>query len=55
MYHSRAAKVSANQALAPVPVTGFACDGNTYKCTAALDFGDGNWKADWSVNVYHSA
>ncbi|KAF8173115.1 hypothetical protein BJ912DRAFT_1065385 [Pholiota molesta] len=32
----------AETALAPVPVTKLVCDGNTYVCTANLDFGDGN-------------
>ncbi|NUP40957.1 MAG: hypothetical protein HOY76_29060 [Streptomyces sp.] len=44
---------SARSAAAPVPVTGLTCDGNTYKCTAKLQYGDGKWIADWSVNVYH--
>ncbi|MFD8383991.1 hypothetical protein ACFV2X_36685 [Streptomyces sp. NPDC059679] len=38
---------------APVPVTALNCDGNTYKCAANLQYGDGKWIADWSVNVYH--
>lgn len=38
----------------PVPVTGVWCDGDTYKCTAALDFGDGRWVADWAVDVFHT-
>ncbi|MGO4754343.1 hypothetical protein AB4212_38055, partial [Streptomyces sp. 2MCAF27] len=44
---------SVRGAAAPVPVTGLTCDGNTYKCTAKLQYGDGKWIADWSVNVYH--
>lgn len=32
---------------APVPVTALSCDGDTYKCTANLRFGDNNWKAGW--------
>ncbi|PPQ82400.1 hypothetical protein CVT25_008361 [Psilocybe cyanescens] len=43
----------ANMALAPVPVTQLNCDGDTYKCTANLDFGDGRWVAQWSSNVFH--
>ncbi|MDX3853784.1 hypothetical protein [Streptomyces sp. AK02-01A] len=43
------------RALAPVPATAVTCDGNTYKCTAALKFGDGNWKATWAVAVTHQA
>ncbi|MFK4184433.1 hypothetical protein ACI2L4_10510, partial [Streptomyces sparsogenes] len=44
---------SVRGAAAPVPVTGLTCDGNTYKCTANLQYGDGRWVADWAVNVYH--
>lgn len=40
---------------APVPVTTLACDGDTYKCTAGLQFGDGRWFADWGVNVFHQS
>ncbi|PPQ87704.1 hypothetical protein CVT25_011471 [Psilocybe cyanescens] len=40
-------------AMAPVPVTKLVCDGDTYKCTANLDFGDGRWVAQWSTNVFH--
>ncbi|MGW2324252.1 hypothetical protein ACWC5C_00640 [Streptomyces sp. NPDC001700] len=40
---------------APVPVTALNCDGDTYKCTANLQFGDGRWIADWGVNVYHQS
>jgi len=38
---------------APVPVSKLVCDGNSYKCTANLDFADGNWVAQWSTNVFH--
>lgn len=38
---------------APVPVTSLTCDGDTYKCTAHLQYGDGGWVAVWSVNVVH--
>ncbi|CAO3693557.1 unnamed protein product [Rhizopus stolonifer] len=37
----------------PVNVKKLQCDGDTYKCTADLDFGDGRWVAQWSVNVFH--
>jgi len=40
---------------APVPVTTLNCDGDTYKCTAGLRFGDGRWSADWGVNVFHQS
>ncbi|WP_063735076.1 hypothetical protein [Streptomyces sp. RTd22] len=40
---------------APVPVTTLNCDGDTYKCTAGLRFGDGRWYADWGVNVFHQS
>ena len=40
---------------APVPVTTLACDGDTYKCTAGLRFGDGRWFADWNANVFHQS
>ncbi|MFI0819591.1 hypothetical protein ACH4TX_25940 [Streptomyces sp. NPDC021098] len=40
---------------APVPVTTLACDGDTYKCTAGLQFGDGRWFADWNANVFHQS
>jgi hypothetical protein len=40
---------------APVPVTSLNCDGDTYKCTAGLQFGDGRWFADWGVNVFHQS
>ncbi|KAF8960405.1 hypothetical protein BDZ97DRAFT_1833441 [Flammula alnicola] len=40
-------------AMAPVTVTKLVCDGDTYKCTANLDFGDGKWVAQWSTNVFH--
>ncbi|MFD5031490.1 hypothetical protein ACFVWX_14495 [Streptomyces sp. NPDC058220] len=46
---------SAPRAAAPVPVTGLNCDGDTYKCTANLQFGDGKWKASWNVSVFHQA
>ncbi|PSL58261.1 hypothetical protein B0I31_101477 [Saccharothrix carnea] len=51
------ALVSAGSAVAepttkdPVPVTGVWCDGDTYKCRAALGFRDGRWAADWGVEV----
>lgn len=38
---------------APVDVSKIQCDGDTYKCTANLNFGDGRWVAQWSVNVFH--
>jgi len=41
--------------MAPVPVTALACDGNTYKCTGKLDWGDGNWVAQWSAKVFQQA
>jgi hypothetical protein len=55
VYHQGVASESSSvrSAAAPVPVTGLTCDGNTYKCTAKLQYGDGKWVADWSVNVYH--
>ncbi|MEU7545330.1 hypothetical protein [Streptomyces sparsogenes] len=55
VYHQGMASQSSSvrSAAAPVPVTGLSCDGNTYKCTANLQYGDGRWVADWSVNVYH--
>ncbi|MEU1806844.1 hypothetical protein [Streptomyces sp. NPDC019937] len=40
---------------APVPVTTLNCDGDTYKCTAGLRFGDGRWFADWNANVFHQS
>jgi poly(3-hydroxybutyrate) depolymerase len=40
-------------AAAPVPVTSITCDGDTYKCTAKLQFGDGKWVATWGVSVSH--
>ena len=40
---------------APVPVTTLNCDGDTYKCTAGLRFGDGRWFADWGVKVFHQS
>ncbi|MBB4785898.1 hypothetical protein [Streptomyces rapamycinicus] len=42
-------------AAAPVPVTTLTCDGDTYKCTAGLQFGDGRWVAQWNANVFHQA
>jgi len=42
-------------AMAPVPVTSLKCDGDTYKCTAALDFGDGRWVAQWPTSVFHTS
>ncbi|MEU1667925.1 hypothetical protein ABZ547_30990 [Streptomyces sparsogenes] len=55
VYHQGVASGSSSvrSAAAPVPVTGLSCDGNTYKCTAKLQYGDGRWVADWAVNVYH--
>ncbi|KAH9483586.1 Alpha-(1-6)-linked fucose-specific lectin [Psilocybe cubensis] len=44
----------ARMAMAPVPVTALNCDGDTYKCTANLKFGDGRWVAQWSANVFHT-
>jgi len=41
-------------ALAPVPVTKLVCDGDSYKCTASLDYGDGRWVAQWSTSVFHT-
>nr|BAL02930.1 hypothetical protein [Pholiota nameko] len=41
-------------AMAPVPVTELTCDGSSFLCTANLDFGDGNWVAQWPANVFHS-
>ncbi|KAF5328228.1 hypothetical protein D9619_013445 [Psilocybe cf. subviscida] len=41
-------------ALAPSPVTSLVCDGDSYKCTAGLDFGDGRWVAQWSTSVFHN-
>jgi hypothetical protein len=38
---------------APVKVTKMVCDGDTYKCTANLDFGDGRWVAQWDTKVFH--
>ncbi|CAO3700246.1 unnamed protein product [Rhizopus stolonifer] len=32
----------------PVNVNKIQCDGDTYKCTANLDFGDGRWVAQWN-------
>ncbi|WP_260634659.1 hypothetical protein [Streptomyces angustmyceticus] len=40
---------------APVPVTALTCDGDTYKCTANLRFGDNNWKAGWGATIQHVA
>ncbi|KAF9461798.1 hypothetical protein BDZ94DRAFT_1310292 [Collybia nuda] len=40
--------------MAPVKVTSMTCDGDTYKCTAALDFGDGRWVAQWTTAVFHN-
>jgi hypothetical protein len=42
-------------AAAPVPVTALKCDGDTGKCTANLQFGDGKWVAEWNVSVVHQA
>ncbi|KAF5318789.1 hypothetical protein D9619_010633 [Psilocybe cf. subviscida] len=41
-------------AMAPVDVTALACDGDTYKCTANLRFGDGRWVAQWPTSVFHT-
>ena len=49
------AAIAPGAGAAPVPVTTFACDGDTYKCTAGLRFGDGRWFADWGVNVFHQS
>ncbi|KAF9461791.1 hypothetical protein BDZ94DRAFT_1370539, partial [Collybia nuda] len=38
---------------APVPVKSVTCDGDTYKCTAGLVYGDGRWVAQWSTSVFH--
>ncbi|KAF9485069.1 hypothetical protein BDN70DRAFT_890470 [Pholiota conissans] len=46
-------EVAEAMAMAPVPVTKLVCDGDSYKCTANLDFGDGRWVAQWSTNVFH--
>ncbi len=40
---------------APVPVTALNCDGDTYKCTANLRYGDNNWKARWDASIFHQA
>ncbi|KAI9283244.1 hypothetical protein BY458DRAFT_551997 [Sporodiniella umbellata] len=37
----------------PVDVTKLQCDGDSHKCTADLDFGDGGWVAEWNINVFH--
>ncbi|KAI9283247.1 hypothetical protein BY458DRAFT_5022 [Sporodiniella umbellata] len=37
----------------PVDVRKLQCDGDTHKCTAELDFGDGGWVAEWRANIYH--
>ncbi|KAF9477327.1 hypothetical protein BDN70DRAFT_114470 [Pholiota conissans] len=44
----------AEDSLAPVPVTRLVCDGDSYKCTANLDYGDGRWVAQWSTAVFHT-
>ncbi|MFI0779657.1 hypothetical protein [Streptomyces sp. NPDC021212] len=49
------AAVAPAASAAPVPVTTLNCDGDTYKCTAGLRFGDGRWFADWSANVFHQS
>ncbi|TKA13421.1 hypothetical protein [Actinacidiphila oryziradicis] len=36
-------------------MTALKCDGDTYKCTANLQFGDGKWIAQWNVSVLHQA
>ncbi|KAG1473741.1 hypothetical protein G6F56_000775 [Rhizopus delemar] len=38
----------------PVNVKRLRCDGDSYKCTADLDFGDGRWVAQWDANVFHN-
>jgi hypothetical protein len=40
-------------AAAPVPVTALNCDGDTGKCTANLQFGDGKWVAQWAARIFH--
>ncbi|WP_446040828.1 hypothetical protein [Streptomyces sp. SID1121] len=54
-HQAGSAERSAAAVAAPVPVTGLTCDGDTYKCTADLKFGDGRWKARWDVSVFHQA
>ncbi|KAF8970120.1 hypothetical protein BDZ97DRAFT_1902163 [Flammula alnicola] len=46
-------KAMSEMAMAPVPVTKLVCDGDSFLCTANLDFGDGRWVAQWSTNVFH--
>ncbi|KAF5326889.1 hypothetical protein D9619_004419 [Psilocybe cf. subviscida] len=45
----------AEAAVAPVPVTKLVCDGDSFKCTASLDFGDGRWVAQWTTSVFHTS
>lgn len=35
------------------PVRALNCGGDTARCTADLQFGDGRWRAQWAVNVFH--
>jgi len=51
--HFRFLTESPMTSMAPVPVTKLTCDGNTYKCTGNLEWGDGKWVAQWDVNVFH--
>ncbi|KAF9477334.1 hypothetical protein BDN70DRAFT_914197 [Pholiota conissans] len=44
----------AEASLAPVPVTKLVCDGDSFLCTASLDFGDGKWVAQWNTAVFHT-
>ncbi|MGY0062253.1 hypothetical protein ACWY4P_37910 [Streptomyces sp. LZ34] len=44
---------SVRSAAAPVPVTALKCDGDTGKCTANLNFGDGKWVAQWNAAIFH--
>ncbi|MEU0840227.1 hypothetical protein ABZ370_12260 [Streptomyces sp. NPDC005962] len=57
VFHQSAARSASVKSVksvqAPVPVTALNCDGDTYKCTANLQFGDGRWVAQWNVNVFH--
>jgi hypothetical protein len=41
------------QLAAPVPVTSLTCDGDTGKCLANLQYGDGHWVAQWPATVFH--
>ncbi|KAF5327099.1 hypothetical protein D9619_003997 [Psilocybe cf. subviscida] len=49
----RAATHSNTPSFAPTPVTKFTCNGDSYKCTASLDYGDGQWVAEWSTYIRH--